>query len=78
MTNKYERIENQPSQQRWVYRAAKELERLTDKLVSSTTELSTPTPDLSWLLKHLHTQQKEASPSMLHGPSGYAFTSSGI
>jgi len=37
----------QPSQQSWVYRAAKELERLTDKLVSSTTEPSTPTPDLS-------------------------------
>ena len=37
----------QPSQQSWVYRAAKELERLTDKLVSSTTELSTPKLDLS-------------------------------
>jgi len=38
---------SQPSQQSWVYRAAKELERLTNKLVSSTTEPSTPTPDLS-------------------------------
>jgi len=37
----------QPSQQSWVDRAAKELERLTAKLVSSTTELSTSAPDLS-------------------------------
>ena len=35
------------------------MERLTAKLVSSTTELQTPTPDLAWLLKHLHTQHKE-------------------
>ena len=68
----------QPSQQSWVYRIAKELERLTDKLVSSSKELSTPAPDLSWLLKHLHTQQKEESRSMLHSPLGYAFPSSDI
>ena len=63
---------NQPSQHSWVYQDAKEVERLSSKLVSSTTELWTPAPDLSWLLKHLHTQHKEASPSMLHSPSGYA------
>ena len=57
----------------WVYQAAKELERLTAKLVSSTTELWTPTPGLASLLKHLHTQHQEASPSLLHVPSGYAF-----
>ena len=32
---------------RWVYWAAKEVERLTAKLVSSILELWTPTPDLS-------------------------------
>ena len=37
----------QPSQHSWVYQAAKELERLTTKLVSSTPKLWTPAPDLS-------------------------------
>ena len=44
------------SKQSWVYQAAKELERLTAKRMSSTTVLWTPAPDLAWLLKHLHTQ----------------------
>ena len=52
----------QPSQHSWVYQAAKELERMTAKLVSSTTELWTPAPDLAWILEHLHTQHKEAPP----------------
>ena len=51
---------------------------MTAKLVSSTPELWTPAPDLSWLLKHLHTQHKEASPSLLHSPSDYAFPFSAI
>ena len=50
-------------------------EAWTAKLVSSTTELWTPALDRAWLLKHLHTQHKEASPSLLHSPSGYAFHS---
>ena len=43
------------------------------KLASSTTELWAPKQDISWLSKHLHTQHKEASPSLLHSPSVYAF-----
>ena len=39
-----------PSQHSWVYRATKELEILTAKLVSSSTELWTPAPNLSLLL----------------------------
>ena len=50
----------------------------TSKLVSSTTEPWTPALDLAWLLKHIHTQHKEASPSLLHSPSGYAFPSSAL
>ena len=68
----------QPSQHSWVYQATKGMERMTAKLVSSTTELWTPTPDLSWLLKHLHTQHKESSPSLLHSPLVYAFPSNAI
>ena len=68
----------QLSQHSWVYQATKELERLTAKLVSSNTELWTHAPYLAWILKHLHTQHREASPSLLHGPSGYAFPSSAI
>ena len=37
----------QSSQHGWVYQATKELERLTAKLVSSTPDLWTPTPDLA-------------------------------
>ena len=40
----------QPSQHSWVYQATKEMERLTTNLVSSSTELWTPTPNLSWIL----------------------------
>ena len=68
----------QPSQHSWVYQDAKELERLTTELVNSTTELWTPTQDLSWFSQCLHTQHKEAFPSLLHSPSGYAFPSSVI
>ena len=50
----------------------------TTKLVSSTTELWTPAPDIAWLLKHLHTQHKEASPSLLHSTSDNAFPSSAL
>ena len=46
--------------------------------MSSTTELWTPTQDLAWISQHLHTQHKEASPSLLHSPSGYAFHSSAL
>ena len=49
----------QAFQHSWVYQATKEMERLTAKLVSSTTEVWTPAPNLAWLLKHLHTQHKE-------------------
>ena len=38
------------AKQSWVYRDAKELEGMTAKLVSSSTELWTPTSNLSWLL----------------------------
>ena len=54
------------------------MERLTAKLVSSTTELWTPALDLAWILENLHTQHKEASPSLLHSPLGYAFPLSSI
>ena len=64
------------AKQSWVYQAAKEMERLIAKLVSSSTELWTPTPNLAW--KHLPTQHKEASPSFLHSPLGYGFPSSAI
>jgi len=50
----------------------------TAKLVSLTTELWTPAPNLDWLLKHLHIQQKGASPSLQQSPLGYAFLSSVI
>ena len=36
-----------PNQHSWVYQDAKELERMTAKLVRSTTELWTPAPDLA-------------------------------
>ena len=48
------------------------------KLVSSTTELWTPAPDLAWRLKYLHTQQKEAWDFSAHSPLGYAFLSISI
>ena len=48
-----------PSPHSWVYQDAKELETLTAKLVRSTTKLWTPILDITWLLKHLHTQHKE-------------------
>ena len=38
------------AKQSWVYQDGKEQERLTAKLVSSSMELWTPTPNLSWLL----------------------------
>ena len=50
----------------------------TTKLVSSTIEILKPAPDLAWILKHLHAQHKEASPSLLRSPSGYAFPSSAL
>ena len=50
----------------------------TTKLVSSAIEIWTPAPDLAWILKHLHAQHKEASPSLLHSPSSYAFPSSAL
>ena len=53
-------------------------EAWTANLMSSTTELWTPAPDQAWLLKHLHTQHKESSPSLLHSLSGYAFNPSAI
>ena len=68
----------QPSQHSWVYQAAKALERLTPKLVRSTIELQTLALDLAWILKHLHTQHKETSPSLLHNPSGHALPFSSI
>ena len=37
----------QPRKHSWVYEDAKELERMIAKLVSSTPELWTPTPDLA-------------------------------
>ena len=40
----------QPSQHKWVYQAANEMDRLTAKLVSSSTELWTLAPNLAWLL----------------------------
>ena len=46
--------------------------------MSSTTELWTPTQDLPWISQHLHTQHKEASPSLLHSPSNYTFHSSSL
>ena len=66
------------SKQSWVYQAAKELKRMNSKLASSSLELWTPAPDLAWLLKDIHTLHKEASSSLLHNPSGYAFPSSAI
>ena len=53
-------------------------EAWTAKLVSSTTELWTPAPGQTWNLKHIHTLHKEASPSLLHSPSGYWFPSSSL
>ena len=38
---------NQPRQHCWVYQAAKEMKMMTAKIVSSTPELWTPTPDLA-------------------------------
>ena len=60
-----------------VYQDAKEVERLTAKLVSSTPKLWAPTLDLL-ISKQLHTQHKEEFPFMLHGPSGHGFPSSAI
>ena len=51
---------------------------LFSRLVSSTIELWTPAQDLTWLSQHIHTQQKESSPSLLYSPSGYEFPSSAI
>ena len=62
----------------WVYQARREMEGWIAKLVSSTTELWTPTQDLAWISQHQHTQHKEASPSMLHSPLGYAFHSNSL
>ena len=58
---------------RWVYQDGKEVEILTTRLVSSILELWTPSPNIAWLLKHLHNQHQESFPSLLHSPSGYAF-----
>ena len=46
----------QPSQHSWFYQAAKELERLTAKLVSSKIEPWTHALDIAWILNHLHIQ----------------------
>ena len=62
----------------WVYQATKEVEGWIAKIVSSTTELWTHAPDRDWILKHLHTQHKEAPPSLLHRPSVYAFPFSAL
>ena len=72
-------IKDQPSQLTdGIIRLQKRWKNWTAKLVSSTTELWKPALDWDWILKHLHTQHKEASPSLLHSPSGYAFHSSAI
>ena len=59
----------------WVYQAAKEVERLTAKLNSRAMNTHT---ESSLISKQLHTQHKEAFPSLLHNPSGHAFPSSAI
>ena len=48
------------------------------KPVSSTVELQTPALDLARPSKYPHTQHKEASPSLLHSPLGYAFPSNAL
>ena len=44
--------------------------------MESTTDLWKPALDRDWMLKNIHMQQKESSPSLLHSPLGYAFPSS--
>ena len=51
---------------------------LFSKVVSSIIEPWTPTQDLTWIFQHVHTQQKESSPSLLYNPLGHAFPSSAI
>ena len=62
----------------WVFQESKEEGKEIAKPVISTTELWTPALGQVWILKHIHTQHKEASPSLLHSPSSHAFPSSVI
>ena len=48
--HEYEGDFTEMSKHSWVYQDAKEMERLTAKLVISSKELWAPTPNLSWLL----------------------------
>ena len=61
-----------------VYQDSKGVVGLITKLVSSTIELWTPTPDLAWILKRLHNQHKETPPSLPDSPLGYASPSSAL